>query len=73
MNGCAFCRGKFGLVRREAYGRQFCSTRCKDDYQKHRQQHSRVSQFLQWLQSPAPQPRTAAGNRGRQPERPSKS
>ena len=49
MNRCAFCHGKFGLVRHESHGHQFCSARCKHDYQKQRQEQSRVSQFLRWV------------------------
>lgn len=49
MNRCAFCHGKFGLVRQELHGHQFCTARCKRDFDKQRHENSRVAQWLRWM------------------------
>lgn len=32
MNSCSKCRGKFGLIRHNWWGHQFCSKNCKAAY-----------------------------------------
>jgi len=44
---CAYCGGKFGLVRQHWYQTQFCSKRCREKFlAKIGEQRSRVRRWL---------------------------
>jgi endogenous inhibitor of DNA gyrase (YacG/DUF329 family) len=51
MKRCAYCAGKFGLIRHRWYQRQFCSKKCRDQFlEKLAADRERVRRWLRFLQ-----------------------